>query len=395
MAKIHPRFAFVCFELVLLLGLVSLAVEGSSEGLPVTPQLLLKKNSNVDSTIKYQFAGAWPQQGPMGQVTAVDILRNISTQQQILYIFQRATRIWDYHSFDRQNRILYREPIHEPTVVVMDPKTGQVLSKWGQDKFYMPHGLTIDHERNIWLTDVGTHQVYKFSSDGQLLLTLGTHLEPGQDRTHFCKPADVAVMRDGSFFVADGYCNSRIIKFSADGQYQAEWGSFGAGNGLGRPPEPGQFFVPHGLDIDHERNLLFVADRENGRVQVFRTVPPFEFVQQFYSRSWLSRVYGVKYVSSNRVLPPTTTTNNTTATSSSGRSYEQGLIYVLSGPNNYGIGVHACLLDVKTGQVVTCWGDEQFSEPHDLAVDVERNGKITVYVADIQRNKLFSYRKGQ
>lgn len=96
-------------------------------------------------------------------------------------------------------------------------------------RFYMPHGITVDYENNIWLTDVALHQVFKFgpcSENGteNLLMTLGTAFEPGNDYDKFCKPTSVAVTANGEFYVADGYCNSRIIKFSAEGQVLLEWG---------------------------------------------------------------------------------------------------------------------------------------------------------------------------
>ena len=90
----------------------------------------------------------------------------------------------------------------------------------------MPHGLTVDSHSNVWLTDVALHQVFKFPPKGgaKPLLTLGTRFEPGNDDTHFCKPSAVAVTTSGDFFVSDGYCNHRIIKFSSTGAKLLQWG---------------------------------------------------------------------------------------------------------------------------------------------------------------------------
>lgn len=91
----------------------------------------------------------------------------------------------------------------------------------------MPHGLTIDNENNVWVTDVALHQVMKFpfnASGMNPLLTLGEEFIPGRALNRFCKPSAVAVMSNGDFFVADGYCNSRIIKFSMNGEYLSSWG---------------------------------------------------------------------------------------------------------------------------------------------------------------------------
>lgn len=101
----------------------------------------------------------------------------------------------------------------------------------------MPHGLTIDHEDNVWVTDVALHQVFKFAPRGgsqeQPLMTLGKAFMPGAGDSKFCKPTSVAVLENGDFFVADGYCNARILKYSKNGELILNWGqnSF-AGNFL-------------------------------------------------------------------------------------------------------------------------------------------------------------------
>ena len=99
-----------------------------------------------------------------------------------------------------------RGPIRGPTILILDATSGDVLDKHGENMFYMPHGLTIDHEDNVWITDVGRHQVMKFPP-GEFKnpsLVLGVNLKPGSDEKHFCKPTDVAVDRSGNFYVSDG-----------------------------------------------------------------------------------------------------------------------------------------------------------------------------------------------
>lgn len=92
-------------------------------------------------------------------------------------------------------------------------------------RFYLPHGLTVDADNNVWVTDVALHQVFKFSQGGgKPLLTLGVAFMPGNDDDHFCKPSAVAVMSNGDFFVSDGYCNTRIIKFDKNGNFLIQWG---------------------------------------------------------------------------------------------------------------------------------------------------------------------------
>jgi DNA-binding beta-propeller fold protein YncE len=94
------------------------------------------------------------------------------------------------------------------------------------------------------------------------ILEVGERMVPGSDKKHFCQPADVAVLRNGDFFVADGYCNSRIVKFNKKGEYITEWSSEDE-------KMPSHFFVPHSLALHESQNLLCVADRENYRVQCF------------------------------------------------------------------------------------------------------------------------------
>jgi peptidylamidoglycolate lyase len=169
-----------------------------------------------------------------------------------VFVFHRRGRQW--------TSPFATEPIPEATVSVIDGPTGKLLRSWGANQFIMPHGLTVDHEDNIWLTDVALQQVFKFTNDGRLLLTLGERGQAGADHAHFNLPTDVAVLRDGSFYVSDGYKNSRVIKFAADGRYEFEWGAKGSG--------PGQFNLPHGIAVD-ARGRVYVCDRTNSRLQIF------------------------------------------------------------------------------------------------------------------------------
>ena len=169
-----------------------------------------------------------------------------------VFIFHRRERVW--------STPFPTEPIAGTTVSVVDGKSGKLITSWGAGQFIMPHGVTIDREDNVWLTDVGLHQVFKFTHDGKLLLTLGERAKPGDDRSHFNLPTDVAVLADGSFYVSDGYKNTRVVKFAADGRYEFEWG--------GKGDAPGQFNLPHGIVVDSHGRVI-VCDRTNSRLQVF------------------------------------------------------------------------------------------------------------------------------
>lgn len=170
----------------------------------------------------------WPMgANQFGQVTAVDVDSSGN-----LVIFHRGAHVWNELSFDLSNHYkpINAGPISTPTVVVISPSTRQVLHQWGSDLFYLPHGLTI-HGDSIWLTDVALHQVFKFplqpssANHRKALLTLGERFVPGSDTRHFCKPTSVAVDGNtGDFYVADGYCNSRIIRFDKSGNYKNHWG---------------------------------------------------------------------------------------------------------------------------------------------------------------------------
>ena len=124
-------------------------------------------------------------------------------------------------------------------------------------RFYMPHGLTIDSNKNIWLTDVGLHQVfmYNLKRSRQPLLTLGVRFEHGDDQTHFCKPTSVAISQlKGDIFVADGYCNARVVQFDKNGNYIKEFKDTSS-----------PMIVVHSVALLEEKNLICTVSREEGR----------------------------------------------------------------------------------------------------------------------------------
>ena len=151
---------------------------------------------------------------------------------------------------------------------------GHLVQSFGGGLFIWPHGLDVDREGNVWVTDAVSakrtppgkrgHQVVKFSPTGQVLLTLGTPGEPGRDATHLESPSDVVVAPNGDIFVADGHAfdsgNNRVVKFSADGKFLLAWGRTGYA--------PGEFRMPHSIAIDLD-GRVFVADRGNNRLQIF------------------------------------------------------------------------------------------------------------------------------
>jgi DNA-binding beta-propeller fold protein YncE len=147
----------------------------------------------------------------------------------------------------------------EPPILIFD-RHGKLLRSFGDGLFTSAHGLRIDADDNIWVTDNANHTVIKFSHDGAILLKLGEKNVPGEDAAHFNKPADIALASNGDFYIADGYGNSRVVKFNRAGQFLKTWGKKGT--------LPGEFNLPHAVRLDAE-GRVYVADRENNRIQVF------------------------------------------------------------------------------------------------------------------------------
>uniref|UniRef100_A0A671VU75 Peptidylglycine alpha-amidating monooxygenase n=1 Tax=Sparus aurata TaxID=8175 RepID=A0A671VU75_SPAAU len=232
----------------------------------------------------------WPQSSlQLGQVSGLALDTDSN-----LVIFHRGDHHWGADSFNSKARYLQRSlgPIQQSTILVVDPDKGYILKASGRNMFYLPHGITTDKENNYWVTDVALHQVLKVSSDGsdRTLLALGEAFTPGSDSNHFCQPTDVAVDTEtGNIFVSDGYCNARILKFSADGKYLSEWGA-GSSDRRRRIP----FRIPHSLVFLPNKQEVCVADRENGRIQCF-IAETGEFVKEVKKEEFGGEVFAITY----------------------------------------------------------------------------------------------------
>jgi DNA-binding beta-propeller fold protein YncE len=171
-------------------------------------------------------------------------------------------------------------------ILKFDRHTGRLLASFGRGQFIFPHGIHVDREGNVWVTDGRAateaelakfpdakgrgHTVTKFSPEGKALLQLGRPGVGARGTDTFLEPNDVITTAGGDIFVSDGHSgqfpnagpdtNARIVKFSRDGKYVREWGRLGSA--------PGEFRTPHALALD-SRGRLFVADRGNHRIQVF------------------------------------------------------------------------------------------------------------------------------
>ncbi|XP_017889161.1 peptidyl-alpha-hydroxyglycine alpha-amidating lyase 1-like isoform X2 [Ceratina calcarata] len=337
----------------------------------------------------------WAHDIKFGQITAVSIDPNGD-----IAIFHRGSRIWDTTTFDDDNRFdRNKGPVSENTLILLD-KAGRKLLEWGANMFYLPHGLTIDMHGNYWVTDVALHQVLKFDAKDIALMKsmarlrkreynqesvyltdhesnnmydnyvpkpsmiLGEAFVPGNDAKRFCKPTAVAVQSNGEFFVSDGYCNSRIIKFNANGEEILHWGRhWGRGSWNERNPPPNAFYVPHALALASEYNLIFVADRENGRVLSF-----------FASNGTFHREYKYSIV----------------GTKIYSVAYARDKLYLVNGPMfNSNVHVRGFVVDMNSGNIVSQFGPgHDMSMPHDIAVSDDSS---EIYVVELNNQTVYRF----
>ncbi|MDF1514129.1 MAG: peptidyl-alpha-hydroxyglycine alpha-amidating lyase family protein [Anaerolineae bacterium] len=170
----------------------------------------------------------------LGPVAGVDVDTNNN-----IYIFHRGDKA--------------------PPLLCFDMK-GTYMFSWDHISFGRPHMVLCDNNDNIWLIDDGGHIIYQLSPHGEVLFTLGVKDSPGEDTLRFNQPTDLAIGLNGELFISDGYGNKRIVKCTADGRFVKQWGRKGQA--------PGRFALPHAITSDM-RGRIYVADRENWRVQIF------------------------------------------------------------------------------------------------------------------------------
>jgi peptidylamidoglycolate lyase len=312
----------------------------------------IKKSRGADRSTRYVQVEVWPTL-PAGFTLGNPTGLCLDTSQNLV-VFHRADRTWPLLTS------MPATPIASNTILIINKDSGQLIDSWGTHLFIMPHGLTVDNENNIWVTDVGLHQVFKFSHEGKLLLKLGEAGIAGRDPLHFNKPTAVAIAKDGSFYVSDGYGNSRIIKFSAQGKYLFEWGRKGN--------KEGEFNIPHAICLD-TLGHVYVADRENNRIQVFDENG--KYLKQFTNKTFGA----ICAIACNKTGTKLFAVDDFSFLKIKHR------------------GSDVLILD-STGQVQTRFGRSgsyagSTTWYHTLAVDNDEN----IYVGDILQNKIQLFRK--
>ncbi|XP_053888510.1 peptidyl-glycine alpha-amidating monooxygenase isoform X4 [Malaclemys terrapin pileata] len=315
----------------------------------------------LDQDFHIEEAVDWPGVNlKLGQVSglALDPKNN-------LVIFHRGDHVWDRNSFD--SSFVYQQrglgPIEQNTILVIDPSNAEVLDSTGKNLFYLPHGLSIDKDGNYWVTDVALHQVFKLGvHDKEPLLILGRSLQPGSDKNHFCQPTDVAVDPvTGNIYVSDGYCNSRIVVFSPNGMFIMQWGEESS---VGEA-KPGQFRIPHSLTLVPEFGQLCVADRENGRIQCFRSETG-EFTREIKHKLFGRELFAVSYIPG-------------------------GLLFAVNGMPYPGDiePVQGFMMNFSTGEIMDTFIPvrKNFEMPHDVVVSEDK----TVYVGDVHAKTVWKF----
>ncbi len=234
---------------------------------------------------------------------------------------------------------------------------GDILDTWGDGEFTNPHGVTIGPDDSVWCVDNGDHTVKKFSRKGEKLLQLQGGLPaPAMSGDPFNRPCQVAIDPNNSnVFVADGYTNARVHKYDPTGRLLTSWGESGT--------DPGQFNIVHNIVVDKD-GLVYIADRENQRVQVFDN--DGGFIAQWND---MSRVAAITIGSGNDP------------------DVYLGEYFCGIGSNTMGTGLgpRVSVMDLK-GNVrarlgTQSFGDEpgRFYSPHGIAVDSQGS----IYVAEV------------
>ncbi|KYN08474.1 PREDICTED: peptidyl-alpha-hydroxyglycine alpha-amidating lyase 1-like [Cyphomyrmex costatus] len=331
----------------------------------------------------------WGTQLKLGQATAISVDPDGNVA-----IFHRGARVWGPNSFNNENKFDPNNgPIVQNTIMFLD-KNGKVISEWGKNMFYLPHGLTIDQSGNYWITDVAMHQVFKFDAQDvkrhmeelksaqansktnlpnnrtsmlKPSMTLGEAFVPGNSASTFCKPTDVAVHTNGDFFVSDGYCNSRIVKYNKNGELILQWGRLWNNREFiySQSPPPYAFLVAHSLALASELNYLYLADRENGRILCF-FANNGTFHKKYRHPAIGTKIYSV--------------------------AYAREKLYLVNGPDPFirnPVPVRGFVLDIYSGKILSIFKPKKnMNNPHNLRVTEDGS---EIYVVELNNKKVYRF----
>lgn len=190
----------------------------------------------IENAAGYKVVAEWPAGKPAGEWTAAMSSIAIGPD----------GNIWTF------NRGKIPVQVYTPE--------GKLVRSWGEGMFRNPHTVRFDNAGNLWVIDTLSQTVRKFSTDGKVLMTIGTPDQAGEDQTHMNQPNDVAFGPNGDIYVSDGYGNDRVVVFDKNGKFVRAWGKLGTA--------PGEFSQPHSIAVD-SRGRVYVADRNNARIQIF------------------------------------------------------------------------------------------------------------------------------
>jgi len=258
-------------------------VEAKKTGVFVVPPPLKYAETTPHTGVE-SFDSQWRRWHPsLGQVSGVAF----EPDGRHVWVFHRGRRVWDEKSFGDDFKITHGSPIAENTLVKLCLTTGLIVMQFGANEHYMPHGLTLGPDGDIWVTDAGAHVVIRYDARfGKRKATFGKELKPVRyrtrrdggtdearraesdenDRAGFCMPTAVAVAENGQFWVSDGYCNERIARFAEDGSFVSEWGTTSIDDATKNMRKNVGFDVPHAIALHNRRSRILVADRERGHV---------------------------------------------------------------------------------------------------------------------------------
>lgn len=298
-----------------------------------------------------------PVKTKIGQVGGLDTDENGN-----LVVFHRGSRKWSFDSFfnDKFNTFRYGA-IKEDVLALINVETMEQTDSWGSNKFYMPHGLTIDYKNNFWLTDVALHQVFKYdlSRSDDPILTIGEKFIKGNDKTHFCKPTSVAVSQlTDDIFVGDGYCNKRIVHLDHNGNYIKEF-----------EDKDQPMIVVHSLALLDDERLICAASREDGRIVCFDIDSGdkrFVITDQN-----METVYAIVYDPINQVIHAATGDNR----------------------NKESFGLTFDASPINFGNLIQKWShkNEDLSDAHDIAISPNGN---KIYIGQLNGElDLFDFKK--